>query len=633
MRALSVHTLLAAVLALAIAGCGDDGSPTNGNQTTDKTPPTISSVTAVDQFHIDVTFGEEVQKASAERRENYVILETTVLFAPTTNAAPGDTLHVGAASLGTDKRTVTITTEGGMGAFGYDMSVTGVADASGNAITTPIVTSFTGTTDPDETAPEIVYRSPAPGATGVGVSQSVLFQFSEQVSYSSVISGASWQATVSGSPVPFEIRSEDQVLFALVPTGPMTTGTQYTVRLTGVEDFSANVMPDRSWSFRTTNTTDTTPPTLVSSSPANGATNVNVNSNLSLTFSEPMNQIDFDVRLAPDPGPGIPSWSNGGKTVTFDPDLPLLANQQYTVIILPGGVKDLAGNGIVQNVNIVFTTGSTLASGRIAGTLTGDPGTAASDPTGAIVVAADAPPMLVDDFNVFGSAVVAANDTYDIRNLPDDVYYPIAVKNTNGDDYLDPSQGDAVGMYGIDWRGGDMSPDSVVIAGGNSRTGINFPLFDSSAIAGRVSYSGSLAGGFYTLWIGVFDAATFDPLAEPIYGAMAGWPNWPEFRFNTFDDDLADGTYVVAAFLDANFNDQYDPAVDPAGVYGGASTPTSVVIANGSDRLGIEIVLEDPTTRSPASAGVTWPRPANKAPWLQKLAEAVRREAEKSRTR
>ncbi len=621
---LSRSILPAAILALAVIGCSSDSTPTGGGGgSTDTTPPSISSVTAVDAYHFDVTFNEDVRKDTAEYPDHYLIVEGTTPLPAL--AAPGDTVLVATASLGTDKRTVSITTQQGMSAVPYDLSVSGVADVSGNEIKTPVTTSFTGSGDPDLTPPQIVYRSPAPNATGVPVGSPVIFQFSEPVSYASVQSGVTWTVAGGGSAVPFDLSSENSISFALNPSTLMATNTLYTVTLTGVQDFAVNVMPTTSWSFRTTPTADSTPPTLVSSTPADGATNVNVNTNLSLTFSEAVNQVTFDVLVVPDPGSGVATWSNGGKTVTFDPDLPLATNQQYTLTILPGSVEDLAGNGIASIVTINFTTGAMLDTGRIRGTIAGDPASAtANDPTGALVGAADANPLATDNFNLLGSAIVAANDTYDIQHLQDGTFHIIAIMDSNGDGQLDPSTGDAIGLYGIDLGIGDLSPDSVTITGGNQVTGINFPLFDTSAVTGSVSYDGGYASGFYNAFVALFDTTAFDPGNVPDYGTTVSWPYNVEFRFDTFDNGLLDGTYYAAAYLDVNSNGVYDPNTDPAGIYGGVS-PIPIHLENGNDVLGITIVMVDPVVVGQASPGVAWPvNRESRAPWFQRLSEKLR---------
>lgn len=605
------YILGVAALALALAGCSDDDNPTGDGGNVDTTAPSVTSVTPVDQNHIDVAFNEDVQRASAENETNYVIVEQPLALRA--SAAPGDTLLIALASLKSDGRTVALSTFA-MDAAPYQIRVTGVVDLNGNGVSTSQNRSFTGTTDEDATAPEIVYRSPGVGATNVGIAQGVIVQFSEP----SLLDTADF--TSAGGDVQFDVFPVG-AQYVLQPYAPLEMGTVYTVTI-GAHDFYGNVMANVTWSFTTTNTIDTTPPRATSSTPANLATNVGVNANISLTFSEAINPLEADVQVIPDPGDGVVAWSNSGKTVTFDPQWPLWDDLQYSIAVLPNAVRDLAGNGNTEVFVAVFSTGSTIGSGSFAGTLTGDPTSDfAGDPTGALVIAANPFPFASDEFSVFGDDVVANNDTYDIGNLHDGAYYPVAAMDTNGDDEIDPEKGDAVGAYGANLAVGDFVPDSVLVNGGNRTLNVDFPLFDPNAISGTVAYDGIHSFEYHEFGIGVFDTTAFDPQSLPDYGTFAFWPYEREWAVDELGTGLADGVYYVGAYLDANDNFQFD-AGDPAGFYGG-DTPIPVRIESGSDAVGVVITLEDPLTAM-VSGGVAWPRPANRAPWLKQWSAAIR---------
>ena len=608
-----LRALVFTFAAALVAGCGDDDDPTGGGPT-DTTPPSVASVSAVDGNHIDVTYNENVQRESAEDVDNYIIVETTVALVEM-GTVPGDTLTVWAAALGSDQKTVSLTTDPMLDAP-YDMSVTGVKDASGNTIVTPVVSSFTGSTDPDATAPELVYRSPGPNATGVAVGTEILLTFSEEVTSPSFFSG--FTLTSEAGDVSWVADSGDNgVHVVVIPTSLLELGTQYLITLTGIEDIAGNVMPNVSWSFTTTNTADTTPPTLVSTIPANGALNVDVNTFLSLTFSEPISTLG--PSLFPDPGDGDLEVSNGGKTVTFTPYEPLLDNQQYTLTAIPGSFADLSGNLNTQFTEVRFSTGSALAAGSIAGTISGDPTSDyADDPTGARVFAAVGP--IFGDVVIAGSAVVAGNNTFDIRYLSDTDYTPLAVMDTNGDGLLDPNFGDAIGAYGVDFDLGDFVPDIVTITGGNRVTGVDFQLWDLSVITGTVTYSGSVKGSYF-VGLGLFVTAGFDPSNSPDYEADAQWPDDPEVYFEGFPD----GSYYVGAYMDVNGINGYQPG-DPVGFYGGLPTPTAITIQNGSDRNDVVIPILDPPTAAQATGSVTWRGHTTRAKpaWVSQLSKAIK---------
>lgn len=109
---------------------------------------------------------------------------------------------------------------------------------------------------------------------------------------------------------------------------------------------------------------DTTPPTVVSTSPANNATGVAVNSNVTVTFSETMsssflNRTTFEVRTG---GTKIKGSVNyGGTFATFQPISSLSTFRGYTATVTTG-VKDSDGNPLASNYSWGFITGYSTTS-------------------------------------------------------------------------------------------------------------------------------------------------------------------------------------------------------------------------------------------------------------------------------
>jgi len=614
------YMMVALSVAWLFAGCSDSSSPSDGGKG-DTTPPTISSVTAVDQNHIDIGFSETVTKQSAEYTDNYSIVEAVVRAAP--EAAPGDPLPVASAVLDGDGKTVHLAAMP-MQNVQYDLTVWNVRDASGNVIKEGTSQTFDGTTSSDVTAPTIVFRSPTSGQTGVGVGTAVVVQFSEPMDYSSVLAAFGW--TGGGGPVPYHLETEDWTnTYRFLPDSPLSNSTSYTVSVnTSAQDWSSNHLASTStWNFTTTSQVDHTPPTLSSSTPTNGATNVNVATNLSLTFSEPVDRYSLqEIFLFPDVGGGTESWSNGDRTVTFDPDTDLMHNTQYQLLIIPGGVRDLAGNGNTSVIEVVWSTGASLETGGISGTISGPNSADATGPGGALVIAADADPFgNGDSFGIIGSDVVAGNGSYAIQHLPDGTYYPVSVLDSNHDGTLDPGSGDAVGAYGVDFQT-TFDPQPVVVTG-SVVTGIDFPLFDPSAIVGHVSYIGSAYPEGYPFLVGAFDTTGFDinNLGDPAFGTQGYLPGNGEYRISAWDEGLADGTYYIGAFLDINGSTTPDPG-EPANFYGGVP-PTPVTVENGTDAFGIDITLDDAAA---LTATGTWVRDdqSRRTALLRRLSAVVR---------
>jgi hypothetical protein len=109
---------------------------------------------------------------------------------------------------------------------------------------------------------------------------------------------------------------------------------------------------------------DTTPPTVLSNSPANGATGVLINTAPSVTFSEAMDPTSmagtvFTLADSTNGGTvaGIVTVSANGFTATLTPSSNLAPSTRFTATITIGA-KDLSGNGLVANFTWSFTTGT-----------------------------------------------------------------------------------------------------------------------------------------------------------------------------------------------------------------------------------------------------------------------------------
>lgn len=103
---------------------------------------------------------------------------------------------------------------------------------------------------------------------------------------------------------------------------------------------------------------DTTPPTVSSVSPANGATDVAINTVITATFSEAMNSSTINTStftLNSTSGAVTGTVTYSGTTATFTPSSNLSYSATYTATITTG-VKDSAGNAMAANYTWSFTT-------------------------------------------------------------------------------------------------------------------------------------------------------------------------------------------------------------------------------------------------------------------------------------
>jgi hypothetical protein len=104
-------------------------------------------------------------------------------------------------------------------------------------------------------------------------------------------------------------------------------------------------------------------------------------------------------------------------------------------------------------------------------------------------------------------------------------------------------------------------------------------ILNPATISGTISYSGTKTG---KINIGLFTSSDFS--VEPVKGTQINSPG--EYTIS----DVAPGTYYVAAYMDVNNNNTYDPTLDPAGVYSG----NPITLNQGETKTGINITLKDP---------------------------------------
>lgn len=97
---------------------------------------------------------------------------------------------------------------------------------------------------------------------------------------------------------------------------------------------------------------DTTPPTIASSIPANGATGVALDAKLVITFSEAIKPETLSITPSPVVALGPATW-NDAKTVVFSPPGGWQAGTGYSLGV---EAKDLAGNALSGNKSIGFQT-------------------------------------------------------------------------------------------------------------------------------------------------------------------------------------------------------------------------------------------------------------------------------------
>ena len=235
--------------------------------------------------------------------------------------------------------------------------------------------------------------SPADGATNVAVGANLSLTFNEAVQKGTtgnfvlgsgsgrddrVISVTSSQVTIGGTGANLNR------IVTINPTNDLNPNETYIVQIasTAIKDSSNNfyggILDNTTWNFATV--VETTPPTVISNgySPADDATNVAVDANLSLTFNEAVQKgatgnfvlgsgSGRDDRVISVTSAQVTIGGTGAnlnRIVTINPTNDLNPNETYIVQISNTAIKDSSNNfyaGILDNTTWNFTTVDNVA--------------------------------------------------------------------------------------------------------------------------------------------------------------------------------------------------------------------------------------------------------------------------------
>jgi hypothetical protein len=338
----------ATALCLVVGGCGDDDKPND----TDRTPPTVTSTAPANNAtgveadaDISAEFSEDMDSATINAStfklsRGGVPVTGTVHY----SADPGATFDPDSSLLANTQYTATITT--------------GAEDRAGNALEADYTWSFTTGASPDPLAPVVVGTSPMGGAFNVAVSSLITATFSEPLDPSTVTI-ATFTLDLGAVPVSGTV-SFAGVTATFDPAVDLAPGSVYTATVTtDVTDLAGNHLAENFvWTFTTSPPPDVVPPSVIAITPANGATGVAVDINVTATFSEAMNPAtinasSFLVRHGGAPIPGVVGYA--GTTATFNPDGEFPFGAQLTATITTAAA-DLAGNALVTENTWSFTT-------------------------------------------------------------------------------------------------------------------------------------------------------------------------------------------------------------------------------------------------------------------------------------
>ncbi len=248
--------------------------------------------------------------------------------------------------------TVTLTPSASLAyATTYTATLSGAKDLYSNTMST-LTWTFTTTSAPVTSAPTVTAETPASGASNVAVTSPVSATLSALVQPGTISFSLTAGTTTVAASVAYNPANET---VTLTPTTSLSPSTTYTATLSGARDLHGNTMSPVTWSFTTTAAPDTTAPTVTAKSPAASATLVPIGSDVSATFSEPVqaSTITFTLKNGVNTVGSTVNYDPATKSVELVPTSNLAASTTYTASL--SGAQDLSGN-VMTTLTWTFTT-------------------------------------------------------------------------------------------------------------------------------------------------------------------------------------------------------------------------------------------------------------------------------------
>lgn len=237
-----------------------------------------------------------------------------------------------------------------------------------------------------DTAPSVSSVVPANNAVDVAVGSDVVLTFSEPITYDS----GAFTLTCAASPVPVKVTGGNSSTITLNPDDPMPSSATcgLTVTALKIHDVDAGDPPDTMVAdFTAGFTTADEAPRVVSTTPADGATDVSPSVAPTVTFSEPVDAASgaftlscggTDVALTASAGPAI--------TFTLTPAAALPKAAACTLTVVAAEISDSDTIDPPDQPDTNYTSGFTTASNSAPTDIDLSPkAVAENEPTGTTV--------------------------------------------------------------------------------------------------------------------------------------------------------------------------------------------------------------------------------------------------------
>lgn len=243
----------------------------------------------------------------------------------------------------------------------YTVRISKIKDAAGNMMLGVETWTFKTASAPDTKGPEVLSVRPETDSAGVDPLTKISVVFSEPVN-SLTVNEFTFFISDGANRIKSEIKAEPGANTAVLdPMYPLDYDKMYWVHVkAGVCDVAGNRMEkDFEWKFSTIEPPDLIPPRVASVWPKDGQDEVDVNSNVVVTFSEPVRELSVDrhsVQLFLNGRrlDGSVTYDKERRKASFAPAERLAFGLKYTLVVNPG-IQDLSGNNLEGPHRSVFT--------------------------------------------------------------------------------------------------------------------------------------------------------------------------------------------------------------------------------------------------------------------------------------
>ncbi|UCH88292.1 MAG: Ig-like domain-containing protein [Thermoplasmata archaeon] len=303
-------------------------------------PPTVLEIRPSDNENnvklnlmIEIAFSEVMDKNSVVKafyvtpiqNGSFYWFNNYLTFIPDNNFLPNTTYHVRINGSAKDS-------------YGnaLDGNLNGIPEGLADYFSWSFTTASAGVLDDD--VPYVIRTLPAPDAEDVPINTHIEIEFSELMSWT--MAGDSLGLT----PAIFGQFQWNGSTLIFNPSFDLQINTVYTVKVSALaRDLSGKYLKeDYTFSFKTGNRIDMHPPTIISTYPKPDAEEVSRNTEIEITFNEPMMQSSTEAAFNITPTiKGSYFWND--NVMIFKPDTLLESNTKYTVTI-KNTARDSAGN-------------------------------------------------------------------------------------------------------------------------------------------------------------------------------------------------------------------------------------------------------------------------------------------------